>query len=481
MLPQNLRVKNVLECFLLGGLTPWDSFYCVPGRGEVDKTFAYLAYPHLLKATEGCGFATQSPFTFFGKDSAGQEVFFGPFMGKLLARADVAQRLRVVVTRHDSVTHEEATILAATGRSRSHPAGAALGAHISRYFSERDGEANHPTPFSYGFGAPAGFTFSLDNKALGGLGLHPGVARPQLIDVLNVARLDRLLRRAAVGSASEQAQYDAAMQAYFDRYAQRLKVRGEAVRAKGFDDALRAFVKQTETDTLRTLLPASSFEPNLIGSDCHRVHGTSDDEPTLGSSLAELASGNRPAMGLRLARSLLTHPQHPARHCMVIDSGAAQADGGGGYDTHSDGPWRQASNLNNLLEHLLDSINGPGETDPNKLNLDETLIVLNTEFGRSPGPQIERGLGRSHWPHGFAQIYIGGPIREAQAGVYGHIDETGMATTFTTPAESRIAALLALGIYPFEGEAFDVGDVPGEMDTGAAARSVIRRVFGLTV
>jgi hypothetical protein len=71
------------------------------------------------------------------------------------------------------------------------------------------------------------------------------------------------------------------------------------------------------------------------------------------------------------------------------------------------------------------------------------------------------GLGRTHWPHGFVQIYIGGPIREGQAG--------------------RSAP--RLGIYPFDGEgvAFVPADVQGQTEGAAAARSVLERVFGLSV
>jgi hypothetical protein len=187
-------------------------------------------------------------------------------------------------------------------------------------------------------------------------------------------------------------------------------------------------------------------------------------------------------MGLRLAAHLLTHPTYRARHCTVVDVGLRQADGGGGYDTHSEDPITQTRNFDNFLLHLLSFINLPGENDPTKLDLDKTMIVLNTEFGRTPGRQGgPTAQGRNHWPHGFAQLYIGGPIRQQQSGIYGHIDDTGHATEFATPAEQRIAALLALGIYPFEAHGFSHGDVQGETEAGPAARSVIRRVLGHVV
>jgi hypothetical protein len=161
-----------------------------------------------------------------------------------------------------------------------------------------------------------------------------------------------------------------------------------------------------------------------------------------------------------------------------MDTGFRRSDGGGGYDTHSEDPFTQTLNFHNLLLYLTSFINEPGENDPSKLDLDKTMIILNTEFGRTPGRQRGATAGRNHWPYGFAQIYMGGPIREEQAGICGHIDDSGYATEFATPAENRIAALLALGIYPFEAHGYSSGDVHGEVEAGPAARSVIRRVLG---
>ncbi len=76
MLPENLRAENVLECFLAGGVTPWTSLYCVPGRGETDQTFAYAQYSGMIEGAERCGVenAESNPLTFFAQDSAGHDV-----------------------------------------------------------------------------------------------------------------------------------------------------------------------------------------------------------------------------------------------------------------------------------------------------------------------------------------------------------------------------------------------------------------------
>jgi len=164
-----------------------------------------------------------------------------------------------------------------------------------------------------------------------------------------------------------------------------------------------------------------------------------------------------------------------------VDVGVQQADGGGGYDTHSDGPWRQAANWDNFLKCLLENVKAPGEDAPHKIDLDKTMIVINSEFGRAPMRQNAGSMGRNHWPMAFAQMYIGGPIGEEQSGYYGHIDESAIATTYTTPAENRIAALLALGIYPFDAAAYSGADAQGQTLEGPAARSIIKRVLGHTV
>lgn len=491
MLPEQFRAQSVLECFLYGGLIPWETYYCVPHLGETNETFAYTNYEYMIKASEGCGYgnAAANPFTYFAKDSAGQEIFFGPYMGRLMARPDIMKRLRIVINRHNLSPHEAAIPLVASGRSLGNPSLAGLATHVNRYFVDRDVDASHPPPFSYGFATGSNFIPNDGVLSLVAQGLHPGQARPLLVKVDAAQRLNTLLNRTTVGSVSERAQYDKLLGMYFDQYSSRFRLRGdgEAVRAAKFQELLQASITQSKTDVIQSVLPASDFEVMNTAKTCEEVgiakDGSGDIIYVDGSTQVtpDPNKGNLPAMGLKLATHLLTHPLYPARHCTVVDVGVRQADGGGGYDTHSNGPWRQATNFNNFLEHQLGNINLPGERNPNKIDLDKTMVILNSEFGRAPGRQTAGSQGRNHWPSGFAQLYIGGPIREEQAGIYGHIDETGVATQFTTPAENRIAALLALGIYPFDPVAYSGSDAQGQTQEGPAARSIIQRVLGHNV
>jgi hypothetical protein len=112
-----------------------------------------------------------------------------------------------------------------------------------------------------------------------------------------------------------------------------------------------------------------------------------------------------------------------------------------------------------MLQSLVAVVNEPGEGDPRKINLDDTLIVLNTEFGRTPFIQSGSGDGTNHHPYGYVTVLIGGPIGPDQAGVLGAIGPNAWADRYVTPIESRAAVLAALGMYPFTHESFAIGDL----------------------
>lgn len=74
-------------------------------------------------------------------------------------------------------------------------------------------------------------------------------------------------------------------------------------------------------------------------------------------------------------------------------------------------------------------------------------------------------------PQGYVTLMFGGPIGPAQKGIVGAIDENGVATEFLLPSETRAAARMALGIWPFEPEAFAVSDL---LDVATDAQAVKR-------
>lgn len=78
--------------------------------------------------------------------------------------------------------------------------------------------------------------------------------------------------------------------------------------------------------------------------------------------------------------------------------------------------------------------------------LDETLVVLLTEFGRTP--RINRNAGRDHFPSCYSVALAGGGIRGGQ--VYGESDRIGAtpASDPATPADLHATIFSALGLSP---------------------------------
>lgn len=460
MLPVAARSQSILECFLYGGLTTWETFYCVPEYGQATKTWAWTHYQQMLDASVACGYDTTDVFTPFANDSRGRTIYLGPYLKPLLARPDVLDRMRIVVNRHTLEPHEAAIPMAASGKSLGSPSLASLGAHVSRYFADRD-DGSHPSPFGYTFATGSNFIPTDNVLSLIATGLHPGTARPLLVKVDNAARLNTLLARTRVGTLDDRAQYDQLLDVYFGQYTKRLQFGGgsDTLRASRFNELTQGMRSVANAETIQNVFDPALFE-KVPGEAC-----------TVTNTI------NVPAMSMRLATHLLTHPSYPARHCCVVDTGLRAADGGGGYDTHREAPFTQSRNFNNFLNAMLPHINVPGENDPRKIDLDKTMVILNMEFGRAPGAQ-NNGNGRNHWPYGYVQVYFGGTITKAQKGVYGSIDESGQASIFTTPTENRIAALLAMGIWPFDAVSFSGSNVQNQSEEGAAALSVTKRVLG---
>jgi hypothetical protein len=86
--------------------------------------------------------------------------------------------------------------------------------------------------------------------------------------------------------------------------------------------------------------------------------------------------------------------------------------------------------------------------------------------------------GRNHHPYGYVSAFIGGPITADYKGVSGAIGRDGRATKFATPSENRMAALLAMGIWPFAAEGFNVADAPAATTELEAAQRAMAKFLG---
>ena len=128
-----------------------------------------------------------------------------------------------------------------------------------------------------------------------------------------------------------------------------------------------------------------------------------------------------------------------------------------GWDMHQDlytSLEEKASDLDQALSSLLRDLKAKGL-------LDKTLVVLATEFGRSP--EINANAGRDHHPGVFSGLLAGAGIRGGQ--VYGASDHRGFSVDQDAVSiedfNSTIAAAAGLDIksefIPPNGRPFKVG------------------------
>jgi uncharacterized protein (DUF1501 family) len=115
----------------------------------------------------------------------------------------------------------------------------------------------------------------------------------------------------------------------------------------------------------------------------------------------------------------------------------------GHWDTHR----KNAMSLRDLLVPSLDHALAALLTDLDQRGLlDSTLVVVTTEFGRTP--RINVMDGRDHWPQAFSIVMAGGGLKTGQ--VIGATDKIGAAVTDRpiTPADMAATVLSVLGIDP---------------------------------
>lgn len=115
----------------------------------------------------------------------------------------------------------------------------------------------------------------------------------------------------------------------------------------------------------------------------------------------------------------------------------------GHWDTHRD----NGRSLRDLLVPSVDRALPALLTDLRERGLlDSTLVVLSTEFGRTP--RINSMAGRDHWPNAFSIVLAGGGVRGGR--VVGATDKLGGSVKDrpVLPGDMAATILHALGIDP---------------------------------
>lgn len=445
-LPALQPVDGVLELYFYGGLNPWDTFFCVPEWGSASAQFLHAfdlptrlapCLPQELLDMFGPGVA---PTHTFARDDLGTDVHLGPWTWPLWSRPDILAQTRVVVMAHDQFPHASAIPLAVTGFSLGSPQLAGTGALVEALAG--------PAAFPQSAVIRSGREPLTDNlSATLSVGPHPQARRPLDLNLTQTPLLTGLLKRPSVGARASA--HDALLATLRADYRRQLRGDQTHVRAPVLDRFEIADRRRARAPELAELLPPSLFGLPQVNS-------------------CEYTNISVPALAARLASHLLTRPKSQrSRYVLWVDDGLVPtADGG--HDSHREHLHHASVNYPHTLQVLANRINRPGEDDPDKLNLDRNLIVITSEFGRTPWVEDSRqGLG--HWPHGYVSILIGGHQAPPGPTIAGSIDgESATAQSYCSPTELRMALLLSLGLDPMVVEGWGASSVQGAANDAQA-------------
>lgn len=451
---------KVLELFLPGGLSIWENFWVTRNGSTPDwRGFdAEMAKTEWLCPANVSDRPDATGITEFGDDEDGNRIFWGPATQPLW-RNDIFSRARMVVQSHGLDPHEAAAPMAITGTILGSPRHATLGAAFARR-QEALGLVR-PQPWAYTLSPSNLSTFRFVENAAVATGMHGGQYRPLLIRLANgnnQAFLNNLERPGL--STALRADDDALLNAYIGAYRDMLRHHelGDPIRSSAFD--------QYEA-SVSALQDAPNFT-NLFGNGVLTVN-TDDFCVRETGNAAQQSGTNHTQAGLATAAGLLSHPTTPAQHVTVIDGGLNRF-AGAPYDTHNS---QVTNNMDHILStsanlyNALSSLAAVIGTGPGQINLDDTLVLITTEFSREPNRGSNNDNGREHHTSGYATVLIGGPV--TSRGIAGAINASGSAVSGKRfgQADIRGATLLAGGISPFEPQLFGTSDfTAGRIDVG---------------
>ncbi|MEQ1502570.1 MAG: DUF1501 domain-containing protein, partial [Myxococcota bacterium] len=346
--------------------------------------------------------------------------------------AAIRDRIRMIAVAHRLPPHDPARAYVLGGRTLGRSQYFGLGAAVQR---KRGVVGGLPAAWILDTGQPLIASYAAAT------GLHLGQSRPIVLPITDldsgfVTRLDRSMRDDA----------DALLAWYDCRYADGLTFpSGDPARSAGYAGytTARAALEQWP-----------QLHQHLVGAPPLHV-GVPQAQFT--------ASRNRTQQAIVVATWLLANG---ADYVCVIDNGAPK--NGINVDSHATLTMAEHAQIHttNMWSACQAVRSQVTATAGARLNLDQTMVLLHSEFGRYH--DAGTGTGSDHWHLGYPMTLIGGPIR--QSGVRGTLafgsDPRGLASggwsgAAHDPVDVRAAVAMAAGIAPFSPDMYSLSDTTG--------------------
>lgn len=485
----NLSNLRVLEIFCYGGLSQWENFWVSDDHG---LGLNWRAFHDEVQALDwsGCsnGPSSSTHTEYFADSASGTAIHWGPATRPLWS---LMPYIRPVVVQPGTSlgVHALGIHKGLTGRSLGDPRAASLGAAIQHHAQSIEQQT---LPYSYVLSPNDPGSFGYVTNYAAAPGRHPGSATPLSLKLDSDGFGDLLARN---GMSSNR---DAILSELRSQYRDLLRYQGmgSTVRAPGHTSF--------EAASHYTFTAADELHDRL-GGDALALDNSSTC--VLHPDYDGASRDNATRRSMQLAAYLLKNAG--ARYVGVIDGGIARTpEGDAPYDTHCNGSDNAqgekeqryshvqvtSANLWNMLDALAEilqppsapsgasggvfnpvdqyatqtlpeeivDIGSPSPFSPGaKVSLANTLVIINTEFNRTPG---KSNFGRNHSESsGHVALLMGGPVNGgAIAGdiVVDSADslETATPEDFATPAGIHASVLEAMGIDMWAGENFRQSD-----------------------
>jgi hypothetical protein len=421
------KAKHVIHIFLNGAPSHVDTFDHKPKLKELDG-----------KSISGGGVAFGSPFQFQKCGQSGLEI--SEVFPHIQKQADKLCVIKSMYT--DIPAHETATVFMNTGNLRlPRPS---MGSWV--YYGLGSLNDNLPGYISLREGAlPGGGTSNWASVFL------PGKFQATSVNASSSdpSKIIENLRNQYMSLPEQRRQLDLVSRLnnmHLDKLHHESQLEAEIASME------MAYRMQTEAADAFDLRKESSSALSLYGIDEVPAPGAKNDKKAGGNRGATQSNGRK----LLLARRLV---ERGVRFVQVWC---------GGWDTHSD----VAKRIPQLAQGVDQPIAGLLQDLEDRGLLESTLVVVNGEFGRTPGrDRSGRGetAGRDHNNKAFFTLMAGGGVKPGIS--YGETDETGLAAAVDKVHVHDLHAtvLRLLGYdhtkltYRYNGRDFRLTDVAGKI------------------